>query len=31
ALADTINTAPSISDEESRRILFGQTAQQVAR
>ena len=31
ALADTINTAPSISDEESRRILFGQTAQQVTR
>jgi GST-like protein len=31
ALADTINTAPSVSDEESRRILFGQTAQNVAR
>ncbi|WP_019831701.1 glutathione binding-like protein [Sphingomonas sp. PR090111-T3T-6A] len=26
ALADTINTAPSVSDEESRRILFGQGA-----
>lgn len=26
ALADTINTTPSISDEASRRILFGQTA-----
>ena len=31
ALADTINTAPSVSDEESRRILFGQTAQNTAR
>ncbi|MEN5346395.1 glutathione S-transferase N-terminal domain-containing protein [Achromobacter mucicolens] len=31
ALADTINTAPSVSDEASRRILFGQTAQNVAR
>jgi GST-like protein len=31
ALADTVNTAPSVSDEESRRILFGQTAQTVAR
>jgi GST-like protein len=31
ALADTVNTAPSISDEASRRILFGQTAQNVAR
>ncbi|HEY9280166.1 MAG TPA: thiol:disulfide oxidoreductase, partial [Eoetvoesiella sp.] len=26
ALADEINTAPSISDEESRKILFGQDA-----
>ena len=31
ALADQINTAPSVGDEESRRILFGQTAQNVAR
>lgn len=31
ALADTINTTPSISDDESRRILFGQTAQNIAR
>ena len=31
ALADTINTAPSVSDEESRRILFGQTAQSTQR
>lgn len=31
ALADTVNTAPSVSDEASRRILFGQTAQNVAR
>ena len=31
ALAETINTTPSVSDEESRRILFGQTAQHVAR
>ena len=29
ALADGINTTPSVSDEESRRILFGQTAQHV--
>ena len=26
ALADEINTAPSVSDEESRKILFGQDA-----
>ena len=26
ALAETINTVPSVSSEESRRILFGQTA-----
>ena len=26
ALADKVNTAPSVSDDESRRILFGQTA-----
>ncbi|MCW0209116.1 glutathione binding-like protein [Achromobacter veterisilvae] len=31
ALADTVNTAPSVSDEASRRILFGQTAQTVSR
>ncbi len=31
ALADTVNTAPSVSDEASRRILFGQTAQNVTR
>jgi GST-like protein len=31
ALADTVNTAPSVSDEESRRILFGQTAQNTTR
>lgn len=31
ALADTINTTPSISDDESRRILFGQTAQNTVR
>jgi GST-like protein len=30
ALAATINTQPSVSDEESRRILFGQTAATVA-
>ena len=29
ALADKVNTAPSVSDDESRRILFGQTAQNV--
>lgn len=31
ALANTVNTAPSVSDEASRRILFGQTAQTVSR
>lgn len=31
ALADSVNTTPSISDEESRRILFGQTAQNISR
>jgi len=29
ALADTINTTPPLSDDEARRILFGQTAQHV--
>lgn len=29
ALADKVNTTPSVSDDESRRILFGQTAQNV--
>lgn len=31
ALADTVNTTPAISDDESRRILFGQTAQSISR
>ena len=29
ALADTVNTTPPLSDDEARRILFGQTAQHV--
>lgn len=29
ALADTINTTPSVSDEESRKLLFGQDARTV--
>ena len=30
ALANTINTAPSVNDEKSRAILFGQTAKTVS-
>ena len=31
ALAPKINTAPAVSDEESRKLLFGQSAQTLAR